>query len=1026
MKASQSVATALLVGLLVGGYAMAMPPLKGAFEPHYPPGVNTPDRHLLQRDEPNLEGTWNCLIILIDFPDYTWDNQNDSNFSNQDLFYTSDHYNEMLFSEGGFRHPGAVSDYTGSMRDYYREVSSGLFETVGVATRWYRAPQPYSYYCNNDAQDGTDDDYGFGDYPHNVQKLVEDAIGLADQDVDFSDYDNDHDELVDALFVVHAGPGAEELPEGRGVGYIWSHSWQLLDWISLDGVFIAPYTMEPENGTIGVFCHEFGHAIGLPDLYDIDDTSEGVGEWCLMGGGGWCYRPGDPYGSCPVHMCGWAKARLEWVRVVNIAEPMRELTIMPVTQDPTVYRLWTRGEREQEYFLLENRRRIGFDAGLVRRQVEYDLPAPEGLLITHIDDNQWSNREDAHRLVDVEEASPVLVGNAWREHLDGPRVRPNDLNLYNPNRGDDGDLWPGFAEISRDSTRWQGARSRDRFGVVTVPSSVGYDGNPSLVEVSNITLDGPNITCDITPEAPNQPELVIGRLEVTDGESDIIQPGEVAFLNVYLRNLGRRAAELINLTLAYEGDLNVSIDPAEGVEYSDLPPGAEAAGRSLFAVSIPNDAPAPGAIRLSGHAICNEGLDFPVEVVIVLRPPHDWVKAPHNPVLVGTPGRWDAGGIWSFDGLDYDDTLRAWYIGNDANGTFGGIGLAWSLNHGRTWVKRAEPVNLQLNQQWAAGGAGGIGVFRDRDNLVMMLIVVDAGDSAVIARAASQDGVNWEVDDEPAITASGWAEAIFPAGQLDIIDDGAQYICGYAASQGQQYVSLGAARSDDLIHWQPDDQAWVSPTFDMDDFDAYACASPDISTWEDGMKLFYCGLGRDFLARMGEMAILDSFQFERRPGLETGGAILEADNEGWEAEGMVIGGRLIPAPEGRRLLYTMLTGQTAAVGLAFGVGPLASPIEPTAPATLPRTVLLDAAYPNPFNGQTVIPYRLAKAGEVTLSVYDPMGRVVIRAPQGRQSAGRHIFVWNAPAGGVTLPSGFYIVRVETPFGSAGGTMVMLK
>ena len=131
-----------------------------------------------------------------------------------------------------------------------------------------------------------------------VHEMIGQAIDEAEaQGVDWSQFDNDGDGYVDALNIIHAGPGAEE---GNST-YIWSHKWSLNPNYGsygdqsrfYDGVWINNYTINPEKQSlgydgnpgivhIGVISHEFGHALGLPDLYDIDYSSDGIGTWGLM------------------------------------------------------------------------------------------------------------------------------------------------------------------------------------------------------------------------------------------------------------------------------------------------------------------------------------------------------------------------------------------------------------------------------------------------------------------------------------------------------------------------------------------------------------------------------------------------------------------------------------------------------------------------------------------------------------------------------------------------------------------------
>ena len=113
--------------------------------------------------------------------------------------------------------------------------------------------------------------------------------------------------MVDAVAIVHQGPGAEATGDGTN---IWSHRSAIVPVATGDGVSVSDYIIQPETladtgklSTIGVFCHEYGHALGLPDLYDYDtgDTaSEGVGIWSLMAGGSWGGPQGQ--GDSPSHM----------------------------------------------------------------------------------------------------------------------------------------------------------------------------------------------------------------------------------------------------------------------------------------------------------------------------------------------------------------------------------------------------------------------------------------------------------------------------------------------------------------------------------------------------------------------------------------------------------------------------------------------------------------------------------------------------------------------------------------------------
>ncbi|MCP4568779.1 MAG: M6 family metalloprotease domain-containing protein, partial [FCB group bacterium] len=227
-----------------------------------PPTLDKDGRSLTQ----SPDQTFRVLIILIDFPDKSYTGGYASG--------TTADFDSLLFSYG--------INSTGSMTEYYLENSYGDFEVVGDVAGWYTAANNASYYTNY-----CDGSRGMGSYPNNSQKLIEEAVDAADASVDFSDYDNNNDGYVDGLFVVHAGTGYED--SGNDCE-IHSHAWGINNRYR-DGVWISGFSIEPEEEhmggliPIGVFCHEFGHMLGLPDLYDTDYSSSGIGRWGVMAGG---------------------------------------------------------------------------------------------------------------------------------------------------------------------------------------------------------------------------------------------------------------------------------------------------------------------------------------------------------------------------------------------------------------------------------------------------------------------------------------------------------------------------------------------------------------------------------------------------------------------------------------------------------------------------------------------------------------------------------------------------------------------
>jgi immune inhibitor A len=359
----------------------------------------------------------------------------------------------------------------GTVRHFYNEVSYNNYDIVTVnlpsGIDWELAPQTYAYYCNGE------NGLNWYSYPRNAQKLAEDVVNLVDPVVDFSNYDNDGDGYVDGVVIVHTGPGAEF--KGGDVNYIWSHKWSTRSPMLKDGKFIFEYSMQPEywsapgDITLGVFVHELGHLLfGLPDLYDTDYSSKGIGRWSLMAGGSW-NGPGG-MGDSPAHPDAWSRIQCGFTTATNVTSNVtaQALPSVETTSSGAIYRLWSNGSAGNQYFLLENRRRTGYDTY---------LPS-EGLLIWHIDesvppttgnDNEWypGHTTSGHYLVALEQADNVY---ALEKNMDN---------------GSTGDPFPG-------------STSKTSFTGLTAPSTNDYAGPGTLVAVNNISAAGPTMTADLS------------------------------------------------------------------------------------------------------------------------------------------------------------------------------------------------------------------------------------------------------------------------------------------------------------------------------------------------------------------------------------------------------------------------------------------------------------------------------------------------------------------------------------------------
>jgi len=421
---------------------MPIPEGYGKVFPTIPPEWNESLRVAAEKRPNNTD---NLLIILVEFPDH---------YAEQ-WSHPWEAYQDLMFSEGVIP--------TGSLREYYEEVSYGAFSPAGTTTVWIMAPHDYSYYANGN---------GLGDYPHNSQGLLEDCVNILDPDLDFSQFDNNGDGYADAISLVHAGPGAEE------TGYymdIWSHagSYEVL---TDDGVSTGRYSVEPEefmDGSmiaIGVFCHEYGHVLGLPDLYDGDKTSEGIGVYCLMSGGSWGALPFTP--ERPTHLCAEMKMRLGWITPTKVTGNLYDLYIPPVETNPVCYKISHPSDTGQ-YFLIENRAKVGFDS-LFR--------GDGGLAIWHVDlSRKYYQHDETHPYIALEQAD----GN-----YDLMRDVGGGNNDPHTNRGDAGDLYPG-------------ATANTWFSFSSSPSSYDYNGTTAFATIEDIIQNGDSMIVSVLPDPSN-------------------------------------------------------------------------------------------------------------------------------------------------------------------------------------------------------------------------------------------------------------------------------------------------------------------------------------------------------------------------------------------------------------------------------------------------------------------------------------------------------------------------------------------
>lgn len=313
------------------------------------------------------------LIILVEYSDVKFTLKN-----------PADYFHDMINGENFTQYKG-----TGSALAYFTKQSGGKFvpsfDIYGPVT----LPNNQKYYGGNDM-------YGNDMRP---EQMVIDAINILDDDVDFSQYDTNHDGRIDNVYIYYAGKGEADF---GGANTVWPHSWDINSAgkrLTVDGVAVRQYACSNEWGSnrpdgVGTFVHEFSHVMGLPDLYHTTNASATYtpGYYSVLD-----YGPYNNDGCTPPNYGAYELNALGWMDPIELTGEqtvsLDQITSGQFALIPT--------EKTTEFFLLEN-----------RQQNDWDKYIPwHGMLIWHIDyvksvfDRNEVNNTRAHQYVDLVEAN---------------------------------------------------------------------------------------------------------------------------------------------------------------------------------------------------------------------------------------------------------------------------------------------------------------------------------------------------------------------------------------------------------------------------------------------------------------------------------------------------------------------------------------------------------------------------------------------------------------------------------------------
>jgi len=284
-------------------------------------------------------GSPKALVILAEFQDTTFTIQDTKKvFTN--YLMNEDHFSDKRYNQD--------QNYKG-VRGYFKDCSYGKFTPTFNVVGPVKLPKEQTY-------------YGAGS--DNIKALIEDACSAVDGMINFADYDANNDGIVDLVYVIYAGHSANI--GGNKTTDIWPKSGTVTISKKLDGKNIRRYGVSNElaglenktkdketiNG-IGLFCHEFSHTLGLPDIYAYRTSAEnqddqGMEFWDLMDGG-----TGVRGGRVPASYLAWEREVMGWMKIDELKENCEINNLKSIDNGGKAYKI-VNPKNSNEYIVLQS------------------------------------------------------------------------------------------------------------------------------------------------------------------------------------------------------------------------------------------------------------------------------------------------------------------------------------------------------------------------------------------------------------------------------------------------------------------------------------------------------------------------------------------------------------------------------------------------------------------------------------------------------------------------------------------------